>query len=501
MGAEGANDVVATTSQEVPETVEASEAAAAGRGARSADRRPHAARSYKVLWPQAIVLLTLGFMLGALSGVGPPVQASEPVGPSTPQSSGPSTPLDPFGLIAVKPYPGCDVAKVPASCPSAPFAAGAASNPAIAGLMLRVPWKDMQPSSNADSATNWAITDTVFMQAEESTSISQPRGPSGPSAQKFVVLAFVPGFDTPSWALTGVQTARFCTPYGVGAGTTAVLPIPWDTTYQAEWSAFLQQVATHYANKPDLLMISAAGPTSVSDEMSLPGAEESGKAKCSAAAVDDDISTWKGLTPPYTPSTYESAWTTAFGQYAASFPNQYTSFSLYPGLPIGKTGATNRKERQDTPQSITTSGSAIFGAKFALQANGLTHASGGPDDTMYELVSQSTGTMVTGYQLVESATKDLAHIQEEGGSTLTAADAATALNNALQAGLMSKGGAPTNVDFLQIYEDDAAGTDSGVQSVLQNVASNLPLPRPLNYSLPAPHPVCPPGSGTARTCS
>jgi hypothetical protein len=450
----------------------------------------HRAAGRREFLSRAIAGVALAAFVGALSWSGP----------AAAQSSGPVvlTPLQPFGLIAIEQYPGCDLTEAPPSCPAVPFLANVASNPAIAGLMLRVAWKDMQPTAGDDSSTQWQITDEAFTQAEESTSISQPRGETGPSAQKFVVLAFVPGFDTPSWALTGVQTASFCIPYGVGAGTPATLPLPWDTTYQAEWSAFMQQVATHYANKQDLLMIAAAGPTSVSDEMSLPGAEASAKSKCSATDISNDIDTWEGLAPPYTPSAYEGAWTTAFGPYATFFPSQYTSLSLYPGLPVGNTSTSDRKQRVDTPQSVLNEGAGTFGTKFALQANGLTYASGGTNDAMYQLVGQNSAKMVTGFQLVESATKDLQHIQEEGGPTLTASDGATALQNALAAGLVSKAGVSTNVDFLEVYETDAAGTDSAVQAVLEESASQLPLPQysPAYTPPPPPRPLC---RGT--TCS
>jgi len=396
------------------------------------------------------------------------------------------------------------------SCPTgaADPLANAASNPAIAGLMLRVQWKDIEPSYNVFNFSS--ITDCVFNDAEASTSVSQPRGASGPTAHKFVVLAFVPGYNAPGWALTDpagklppVATASFCVPYGSSnAGSMQNLPLPWDPTYQNNWSNFLQAVQTHYASKADLLMIAAAGPTSVSDEISLPGAE--GSSKCSTAQAAADQTTWENLKPPYTPSRYEGAWTTAFDGYASDFPNQFTSLSLYPGLPIGGKSTFDSSQRVGTPQAILNAGSTKFGSKFAVQMNGLTYNSGGPTDSMYQLVSESSGKMVTGFQLVESATKDLTHIQAEGGPSLTAADGATALNNALQAGLLSKAGVASGVDFLQIYgaDTDTAATNSSVQTVLASVAGELPLPQysPAYLPPPPPKPGCGYTTGNPDTC-
>lgn len=419
--------------------------------------------------PIAILLVAtvaIGLAFGAPSVRSPAAQASGPFV---------LTPLQPFGLIAVKQYDGC-----PASpCPSAAFADTAANNPAIAGLMIRVNWRDMQPSETGP--INWGITDSVFSQVAASAD-SQPRGPTGVSAHKFVVLAFVPGFDSPSWVLTdpAVATAAFCVPYGAGAGKTESLPLPWDATYLADWSSFLSAVAAHYASNPAFLMIAAAGPTSVSDEMSLPGAENSKvNTNCTPSAVTADIGTWKGLTPtPYTPDTYETAWGTVFQDDHSDFPSQYTSFSLYPGLPV-----PGDAQKLATPKNIILDDAPYLGDKFALQVNGLTYASGGPNDQMYSLVKSYSGKAVTGLQLVTSATKDSKHWLQEGGPTAT--DGATALSNALKPGLPPS----VSVDFLEVYEDDAASTDPGVQSVLQNAESQLPLPQFTGG--PPTRPACP----------
>ena len=117
------------------------------------------------------------------------------------------------------------------------------------------------------------------------------------ASHKFVVLILVPGFGTPAWALQGVDTAAFARQYGPGSGQLGDLPLPWDRTYLSRWFAFLHEVATRYGNNPQFRMISAAGPTSVSVEMSLPNR-------------GSDIKRWTGLV--YTPNRYEYAWKTVF---------------------------------------------------------------------------------------------------------------------------------------------------------------------------------------------
>lgn len=65
--------------------------------------------------------------------------------------------------------------------------------------MIRLSWKDVQTGPGA-SDFNWEMTDNVFRQA---------------GANKFVVLSFVPGIETPQWALDRIPAGskqNFCIP-------------------------------------------------------------------------------------------------------------------------------------------------------------------------------------------------------------------------------------------------------------------------------------------------
>jgi hypothetical protein len=128
----------------------------------------------------------------------------------------------PQGLIALYQYPGCDnngLSFGGPPCPSGALYENAAKNPAIAGLMIRVDWRDMyRPAWSG--LIDWSITDAVFAQAAK--------------YGKFVVLSFVPGFATPQWALDQIPAtgqAQFCIQYGsvpfvAKAGQSSTLPIP-----------------------------------------------------------------------------------------------------------------------------------------------------------------------------------------------------------------------------------------------------------------------------------
>jgi hypothetical protein len=174
-------------------------------------------------------------------------------------------------------------------------------------------------------------------------------------------------------------------------------------------------------------MISVAGPTSVSAEMSLPNKQHDRALKGAS-----DITKWIDL--GYSPALYEGAWTTALAEYAKTFHRRYLSLALYPGLPIANEGSP-------------------YKAQFALQENGLVYA-GKDNGNVYDLVQASAGKIVTGFQLAQSATKNPGKEggpadQPPPGQSPSVTEEVDALAAALNHGLAA------NVDFLEVYETDA----------------------------------------------
>jgi glycosyl hydrolase family 42 (putative beta-galactosidase) len=319
----------------------------------------------------------------------------------------------PVGLIAVQEYqPG----------QSSVFSNAVFENASIAGVAPRFNWKDLEPSANEFM---WQALDGLFAQAAAS--------------RKFVALILVPGFGAPAWALQGVTTATFARQYGAGAGASGDLPMPWDQVYLSRWFAFLQDVADRYASNSQFRMIAAAGPTSVSVEMSLPNS-------------DSDIARW--MTLGYTPDKYEAAWATVFQEYSRIFPRQYVSLALYPGLRIGNSQTSEPRQSTATPQSILAEGLAYD--RFALQTSGLTGTRSGSD--LYDLVSSNSGKVVTGFQLTTSATTNPAEMGD-------AASPEHALMLSLQLGVAA------HVDFLEVYEADVV--NPVMQTILQMTQAQL----------------------------
>jgi hypothetical protein len=176
------------------------------------------------------------------------------------------------------------------------------------------------------------------------------------SSKKWVHVAVFPGFFSPQWALEGAKTDLFPIPYGPGHGTVTSLPMPWDRVYLDRWFAFVKQLSERYGKSPAFRMIAAAGPTSVSEEMTLPSH--------SPPAVK------KWLSDGYTPAKYIAAWEEAFHVYADSFRNQCVSLAA-PGLPILERGQSGLPALLRAKQDIVERAVKVFGRRLAVQSNDL----------------------------------------------------------------------------------------------------------------------------------
>ena len=224
------------------------------------------------------------------------------------------------------------------------------TNPSVDGIMIRTFWSDVQP---APDRFDWTFIDSQVQAASASG--------------KKVVLLVLPGAFTPQWALQGVQSAQFVMDYGFMQGKTVTLPMPWDATYLNRWFAFVRVLGQRYDSNPAVVNVPATGPTSISEEMSLPN---------DRAAVTQ----WKQL--GYTLQKYEGAWQQTLAAYAQSFPTTQISLTFYPGLRIPDASAETA-----TRVDVASFAFANYGQRMAFQENGLSARKGGPS-LGYDLVQQ-----------------------------------------------------------------------------------------------------------------
>lgn len=329
---------------------------------------------------------------------------------SFPQKISATSPIGIFAVLALK-----DTNNIS-------FADETYKNPNISGVAPRISWNALEPQENQ---FKWQILDDIFQKASANN--------------KKIIIIPIAGFDTPQWALQGVQTANFPRKYGKGAGQISSLPIPWDQTYLTRWYTFLGQVANRYGNNSALVMIGVGGPTSVSAEMSLPN-------------TDNDLRTWISL--GYTPSKYENAWKQTFTEYARLFPHQHFALALYPGLPINEQGQVDQSASAASRQAIIDLGENMYPNQFALQTSGL-NASKAPGGG-YDIVLSFNGKIATGFQMSTSASIKPAKMGDSSNPV-----------NALKLSI-DKGVTPNQlgqtIKYLEIYEPDINNPD--MQSVL-----------------------------------
>jgi len=263
------------------------------------------------------------------------------------------------------------------------------------------------------------------------------------SSKKPLGLAIFPGFFAPEWAKEGATTALFTIPYGPGAGRVEKLPLPWDEVYLNRWFGFLKQLGDRYGRSPVFRQIGAAGPTSVSTEMSLPDRPK-----------DKDVQKWMDLS--YRPSKYVAAWRATFQAYDRYFPNQYISLSFYPSLPINEQGKLDRAER--TTQSIIEMGIGLLGGRMEFLICDLT---GHPQVPGSSLMASYIGRVITGWVAGTSASANSKAMGAEG-------DAPLALRRTIDNGLKPNSDGK-HVDFLVLYEADINAEE--MQPVLKYGAS------------------------------
>ncbi len=356
----------------------------------------------------------------ATGGVG-----QEGARPTGPERSGPGAP--PVGLIAV-------IANKPGqSLNTQTFA-----NPYIVGVSLQIHWADIEKQQGKP---DWARLDELVADAQ--------------AQNKFVQFFIFPGYFTPDWAQKGVQTDNFPVPYGPQHGKVLPLPMPWDDTYLTRWLAFVKLLSERYGDQPTVKIVAVAGPTSVSDEYTLP-------------VSGPDVKLWEA--DGYTPSKYLGAWKRVLRAYAADFPNQYLSMSLGGGVDINDMGKFAPAQRKITQQAVATAAANILGDRFTLQYNNLDGKSGPEDTKGITFVSGYVGKAITGYQLRSPASGP-----GMGDPGMTPQQTMRA---AFNKGIRSMG-LSQRVDYLQVYQPDVLDPD--LQTTLQWGASLFSATPPAHH--------------------
>jgi hypothetical protein len=330
--------------------------------------------------------------------------------------------LAPSGLVVVR-----HVDNSPAA--DRDLVARALTNPLVSGVAVQIRWSDIEPTQGT---LDWSTLDPIFSAAE--------------SGKKWVQLSIYAGFFAPAWAMDGAQTDRFPVPYGPGRGKVMALPMPWDPFYLGHWFAFLKQVSVRYGQSPAFRVISAAGPTSVTAEMTLPR----------------DPQKWRH--DGYRSSKYAGAWSMTLRTYAEDFPTQFVSLTVGEALNLNDQGKLVPGEAERTRQVIIDQAQALLGRRFVLENDDL-HAGPQAQHPATAFVMNYSGRTVTGLQV-----KCAAVLGTCSAGLGAAGDPARALTQTIDKG-MRPNRAGRRIAYLEIYEPDVLADQT--QAALQHAATLL----------------------------
>jgi len=303
-------------------------------------------------------------------------------------------------------------------------------NAFVSGVGYQIQWSDIEP---VQGKPDWSKLDALFAAAE--------------SSKKWVELCIYPGFFVPAWALEGANTDEFAVQYGPDKGTVMKLPMPWDSLYLNRWFAFLKQLSDRYGKSPAFRIIVADGPTSVSEEMTLPQSPQ-------------DMKKWKS--DGYTPSKYIGAWQKVLPVYAADFPNQYVALVVGIALNVNEQGKNDPGEGMRSRQAIIDQAMGLLSRRFILENHDL-HAGPRHQEAATSFVMGYSGRVITGLEMRCAASLGTcsAAMGAEGNPPL-------ALKESIDKG-MEPNSAGQHVNFLEIYEPDVIAEE--MQPVLRYGAS------------------------------
>jgi PKD repeat protein len=310
------------------------------------------------------------------------------------------------------------------SIPNKPVAAGVLSDPNVDGVALRPTWDAIE---TGNGVYNWSYLDSQIAAAAQ--------------AGKKVAISVSAGVNTPAWVYaSGVPSFSF-----VRNGVAGTIPVPYNPTYLAEWTQFVQALGARYGNNPAVTRVLITGINENTPETMLPN-------------TSGDTTNW--VNAGYTRTKIENAWQTIADAFAKAFPTKKIVLSVVPAHfpPIDANGNVISGHSADPqlPGDLITLGISRYGQQLAVQNDGLS------DFWISPQVTGVANQVTTGYQTLWNVTNDTTNRMTGGATPYVPHDVLqAAVNKALAA----------NARYLEIYQVDIL--NSTVQDVLAAAHTTL----------------------------
>ena len=166
-----------------------------------------------------------------------------------------------------------------------------ASKPFVKGILVRIGWKDIEPT---DNIYNWALLDNQITAAK--------------SYGKKISLAIGGGPNSPNWLYSlGTQSLSFTVPFS------ATIAVQWNSTFLNKWTEFVRALGNKYKNDTTIRLVYITNSTANGFEMQLPF----------------------NPTPSYTSLAYTdqkviNSWKQVIDTFKVAFPNHYLTNDFHP---------------------------------------------------------------------------------------------------------------------------------------------------------------------------
>jgi hypothetical protein len=234
-------------------------------------------------------------------------------------------------------------APITASTQVTKFAQQFAASPAV-GISWRFRWADLEPSPGS---FDWRPIDNA-MRATQAT-------------HKRVILRVIAGLYSPSWVIAKSQTVSVSnlyfpntTPYA----NPSTLPVPWNSTYLADWSTFIHAFGARYDGNGAIYVIELSGGGDIGD-MYLP----------------PDMHAWNLV--GYSDAKLQGAWQHVISGYAGAFKRTPVDLNITESLTCSavSAGFTNKTCVAGWHSNVLTPLSnwvmSTYPGKVWMQSNGL----------------------------------------------------------------------------------------------------------------------------------
>jgi hypothetical protein len=307
----------------------------------------------------------------------------------------------------------------------------------VHGVFIRVPWNNIEPQKGTYV---WNLLDNELTRARKN--------------RKQVSIGINTGSYVPSWLYAkGVENATLTVDTRHGCRTITI-PMPWDQTYQREYAALMQALASHLNGAVSVVKITPI--TEWTEETRMPG--ERGprpNGRCTTTSNALAIMQAHG----YRPSKVVAAWQQAAKAEASAFPKAVMSIATLTSRDfplIDESGNTIKSRNSpgwvDVKGEIISACIAMFGANCEVQWNAL-----GETESSPVVISAGKSGATVGWQTNE-------HMHQRAGcDSSPGVDHAPCTVQGYQA--LLKNGLSLGGRYIEVWPDDALAFPDVIESV------------------------------------